>query len=103
MTWDDVLSAATAACRVGWKNRKVDPEDLPILILKILAVPDTTPDNILVKEVAAETERLLARQIPDVDTLAQIIRKVDGSHTLGAGILAEEIIKAIIIQKEQNK
>lgn len=29
---------------------------------------------------------------PDVDELAQIIRKVDGSHTLGTGSLAEAIL-----------
>ena len=30
--------------------------------------------------------------MPNVDELAQIIRKVDGSHTLGAGALAEAIL-----------
>ena len=30
--------------------------------------------------------------MPNVDELAQIIRKVDGSHTLGAGSLAEAIL-----------
>lgn len=33
--------------------------------------------------------------MPDVDELAQIIRKVDGSHTLGAGSLAEAIIEEV--------
>lgn len=33
--------------------------------------------------------------VPDVDELAQIIRKVDGSHTLGAGSLAEAIIEEV--------
>lgn len=32
---------------------------------------------------------------PDVDELAQIIRKVDGSHTLGAGSLAEAILEEV--------
>ena len=32
---------------------------------------------------------------PDVDTLAQIIRRVDGSNSLGAGALAEAIIAAL--------
>lgn len=32
---------------------------------------------------------------PDVDELAQIIRKVDGSHTLGAGSLAEAILEEL--------
>ncbi len=38
----------------------------------------------------AEVERL-----PDVDSLAQIIRRVDGDHKLGAGALAEAILAAI--------
>ena len=33
--------------------------------------------------------------MPDVDELAQIIRKVDGSHALGAGSLAEAIIEEV--------
>lgn len=33
--------------------------------------------------------------MPDVDELAQIIRKVDGSHNLGAGSLAEAIIEEV--------
>ena len=33
--------------------------------------------------------------IPDVDRLAQIIRKVDGSHNLGAGSLAEAILEEV--------
>lgn len=33
--------------------------------------------------------------MPDVDELAQIIRKVDGSHTLGAGSLAEAILEEV--------
>lgn len=33
--------------------------------------------------------------MPDVDDLAQIIRKVDGSHTLGSGSLAEAIIEEV--------
>jgi hypothetical protein len=31
----------------------------------------------------------------DVDSLAQIIRKVDGSHSLGAGELAEKIFEEL--------
>jgi hypothetical protein len=31
--------------------------------------------------------------LPDVDTLAQIIRTVDGNHDLGAGALAEAILR----------
>ena len=33
--------------------------------------------------------------MPDVDELAQIIRKVDCSHTIGAGSLAEAIIEEV--------
>ena len=33
--------------------------------------------------------------MPDVDTLAQIIRRVDGSNSLGAGALAEAILAAL--------
>lgn len=29
----------------------------------------------------------------DVDRLAEFIRKVDGNHKMGAGILAEEIVE----------
>ena len=32
-----------------------------------------------------------APSVPDVDALAQFIREVDGSHQLGAGVLAERI------------
>jgi hypothetical protein len=34
-------------------------------------------------------------QIPDVDQLAQIIREVDGSNSLGAGALAEAILSKL--------
>jgi len=38
----------------------------------------------------------LAKQaVPDVDWLAQVIRTVDGNHSLGAGALAEKIVAAI--------
>lgn len=33
--------------------------------------------------------------VPDVDTLSNIIRSIDGNHSLGAGALAEAIIAAI--------
>jgi hypothetical protein len=35
------------------------------------------------------------KPLPDVDTLANIIRTVDGSHSLGAGELAERILSAL--------
>ena len=34
-------------------------------------------------------------EVRDVDTLANIIRTVDGSHSLGAGRLAAEIVRAL--------
>jgi hypothetical protein len=33
--------------------------------------------------------------VPAVDWLAQVIRRVDGSHSLGAGALAEKIVEAL--------
>lgn len=44
----------------------------------------------------AEKPAPLAVVMPDVDELAQIIRKVDGSHTLGAGSLAEAILEEVV-------
>lgn len=45
----------------------------------------------------ATIERLKGRRdrVLNADTLAAIIRKVDGNHTLGAGELAERIIKEL--------
>lgn len=37
----------------------------------------------------------VAMAMPDVDELAQIIRKVDGSHTLGADSMAEAILEEV--------
>lgn len=37
-----------------------------------------------------------SREAPDVDWLANVIRTVDGSHTLGAGALAEKIRDAML-------
>lgn len=36
-----------------------------------------------------------AVKLPDVDQLAQIIRQVDGNHSLGAGALAEKIFELL--------
>lgn len=33
--------------------------------------------------------------VPDVDWLSNVIRRVDGNNSLGAGALAEEIVKAM--------
>ena len=40
--------------------------------------------------------------LPTVDKLAQIIRTVDGKHSLGAGELAERILEALNTGKEAN-
>lgn len=44
-------------------------------------------------EMAAELQRL--RAALDIDHLSNIIRRVDGSNSLGAGALAEKIVEAI--------
>jgi len=36
-----------------------------------------------------------ASKVPDVDWLANVIRAVDGYHSLGAGALAEKLVDAI--------
>ena len=41
-----------------------------------------------------------APSMPDVDALAQFIREVDGSHQLGAGVLAERIAEWLKAAKE---
>jgi len=47
-------------------------------------------------QMRAAIEAHQARQaVPQVDRLAQIIRTVDGSHTLGAGALAEKIVESL--------
>ena len=43
----------------------------------------------------AEQPAPVAVMMPDVDDLSQIIRKVDGSHNLGDGALAEAILAEI--------
>lgn len=39
----------------------------------------------------------------DVDRLAQIIRKVDGNHSLGAGALAEAILNEMLADNKETK
>lgn len=41
-------------------------------------------------------DREPAVSVPDVDWLAETIRRVDGDHKLGAGALAEKIISAML-------
>lgn len=43
----------------------------------------------------ATTPTAIPLMIPDVDWLAAVIREVDGNHDLGAGLLAEAIIKVM--------
>ena len=54
------------------------------------SVPVTVSELITMVESAP-----VAVVMPDVDDLAQIIRKVDDSHTLGAGSLAEAILEEV--------
>ena len=59
---------------------------------------DTFPPTLLpayIARINAEQPAPVAVVMPDVDELAQIIRKVDGSHTLGAGSLAEAILEEV--------
>jgi hypothetical protein len=44
---------------------------------------------------ALDDDQPVSSGLPDVDVLAQIIRKVDGSNSLGAGALAESILSEI--------
>ena len=44
-----------------------------------------------------------APSVPDVDALAQFIREVDGSHQLGAGVLAERIAEWLKAAPEANQ
>lgn len=45
---------------------------------------------------AAPVPEQASAAVPDVDWLAQVIRAVDGSHSLGAGVLAEKIVEAML-------
>ena len=55
----------------------------------------------IIKDQQAEIERFKWQidMILNPDILSNIIRKVDGSHTLGAGELAEKIIAEIEAEK----
>jgi len=57
-------------------------------------------DKQSVRAIQEESYRAgMAAAVPDVDALAQIIRAVDGKHSLGAGALAEKIIEALAVQE----
>lgn len=79
------------------KLRKVSANEI-----YLAGVPGTIPANVLANGAADEIERLrgvihrsMKRTLPDtIDDLAAIIRKVDGSNSLGAAALAEAIIAA---------
>lgn len=49
--------------------------------------------------VIGETRR---RALPSIDALAQVIRRVDGAHSLGAGALAEAILAALSPQEANH-
>lgn len=53
--------------------------------------PDRRPQSSIVRDVKVTQLNAL----PGVDALAQIIRKVDGGHSLGAGALAEAILEEL--------
>jgi hypothetical protein len=57
----------------------------------------TGPEDVIVFADYAQGLINEAREsaLPSVDELAQIIRKVDGNHTLGAGALAEAILDTL--------
>lgn len=55
---------------------------------------DLTGDHLVAALVERVTEAE-SKALPDVDTLAQIIRAVDGRHALGAGALAEAILERL--------
>jgi uncharacterized protein YukE len=52
-------------------------------------------DGEVYQNVEKMLQALTAPRVTDVDALAQIIREVDGDHSLGAGALAEAIIEKI--------
>lgn len=51
--------------------------------------------GLLVRNLYANKPATAAMVMPDVDDLSNIIRRVDGSHTLGAGALAEAILAEV--------
>jgi hypothetical protein len=70
---------------------------------RILALIDNTgkevmPDEARTTRAAHDIgpgDQAVAGAAPTVDELAQIIRTVDGNHSLGAGELAERILTAL--------
>lgn len=48
------------------------------------------------RELAQAREEGRREAVPDVDWLSNVIRTADGSHTLGAGALAEKIVEALL-------
>ena len=68
-------------------------DELAAVVSTVIA-SSATPDAIaLAREALARRDaRVAAEALPSVDKLAQIIREVDGKHSLGAGALSERII-----------
>lgn len=48
-------------------------------------------------------ERYWQSELPDLDSLAQFIRKIDGNHTMGANELAEKICELLSESKDFTK
>lgn len=49
-----------------------------------------------------ESPKSSAYKFPSVDDLAQAIRRIDGNHSLGAGVLAEKIIEHFASKEPSN-
>lgn len=89
-------------------TRKLAEQQAMFHVNMLRAWPEKSHDEIAAtinsKGGAEELNKLLfeAREegrkevVPDVDWLANVIRAVDGAHTLGAGALAEKIIEAML-------
>ena len=57
------------------------------------------PDKITLEE-AFNAGKRSAPSVPDVDALAQFIRRIDGAHQLGAAMLAERIADRLAASPE---
>lgn len=69
-----------------------DPDsDMSVLARQLLR----SDERITELEARPEAAQVRVNGLPCPDTLAQIIRKVDGSNNLGAGELAERILSAL--------
>ena len=53
--------------------------------------PRETPQTEAAAWEAWQARAAVQANVPDVDALAQFIRRVDGNHQMGAGLLAQNI------------